>query len=44
MAYLKDRESEAVNAPLSTGEIWAQERHDKWGPRFGLWLRLAYGI
>lgn len=45
-------EPEAVNARrrrgfkqrfYGVGEIWARERHVKWGPCFGLWLRFKFG-
>jgi hypothetical protein len=50
MRYLHETESEAVKAckrcrfkrrrffAAGVNEIWAMDQHDKWGPRFGLWL------
>lgn len=50
MAYLNDTEPDAVKArrhrrfkrrrfyAAEVNDIWAQDQHDKWGPRFGLWL------
>ena len=49
-AHLKETEPEAVKGrrhcrfqrqqfyAAGVNEIWAQDQHDKWGPKFGLWL------
>jgi len=48
--YLRETEPDAVKArrhrrfvrrrfhAAGVNDIWAQDQHDKWGPRFGLWL------
>lgn len=49
-AYFKETEPEAVQGrrhrcfkrrqfyAAGVNEIWAQDQHDKWGLKFGLWL------
>jgi len=49
-AHLKETEPEAVKSrrhrrfqrrqfyAAGVNEVWAQDQHDKWGPKFGLWL------
>ena len=48
--FLQETEPEAVKAchhhrfvrrrfhAAGVNDIWAQDQHNKWGPRFGLWL------
>ena len=48
--YFKQTEPDAVKArkrrrfkrrrfhAAGVNDVWAQDQHDKWGPRFGLWL------
>lgn len=48
--YFHETEPDAVKArrhrrfkrrrfyAAGVNDIWAQDQHDKWGPRFGLWL------
>ena len=50
MAYLKRTEPDAVQArhhrrfkhrrfhAAGVSDVWCLDQHDKWGPRFGLWL------
>jgi len=50
VAYFKETEPEAVQGwrccclkqrqfyAAGVNEIWAQDQHNKWGPKFGLWL------
>jgi len=50
MAYLKRTEPNAVKArhrrrfkrrrfhAAGISDVWGLDQHDKWGPRFGLWL------
>jgi hypothetical protein len=50
MRYLHQTEPDAVKArrrrrfkrrhffAAGVSDIWAMDQHDKWGPRFGLWL------
>ena len=50
MRYLHETEPDAVKArrrrhfkrrrffAAGVNDIWAMDQHDKWGPRFGLWL------